>query len=140
MNASPLPPPPGWCTICDADMSDEAATHYHCLKCGGRTSLMGHSDRCLAPRTPELSQIEENMINTRVQTVTTTVKRRSMKTPTNWNEVMKVTTLVMHELNAKRGRAKDATPFDNEMWFEPGPDDDEISICYRLSETHDERD
>lgn len=79
------------------------------------------------------------VIDTRVQKVTTTVVWRSMKTPTNWNEVMKVTTIAMHELNAARGRAYDHTPGDDEMWFVPGPDDDEISICYELTKMEDVR-
>lgn len=139
LNARPLPPPPGWCERCDADVSDDR-THYHCAVCGRRTSMMGHLNGCPTYQSdPPRPRFEDtSMIDTRVQSVTTTVVRRSMKTPTHWNEVMKVTTLVMHELNAKRGRAKDATPFDNEMWFEPGPDDGEISICYQLSQTHDE--
>ena len=140
IKAAPLPRPEGWCTYCDADVSDERS-HWHCVKCGRRTGLCGHQNGCptYPSDPPKPRHQDDTVIDTRVQSVTTTVVRRSMKTPTNWNEVMKVTTLVMHEVNAKRGRAADATPFDDEMWFEPGPDDDEISICYQLSQTHDEK-
>lgn len=50
---------------------------------------------------------------------------------------MKVTTLVMHELNNSLGRPVSTTPADDEMWFEPGPDDNEVSICYQVSRTED---
>lgn len=76
-------------------------------------------------------------MDTRVQKITTIVIRRSFETPAHWNEVMKVTTLVMQELNTTMGRPLNTTPADDEMWFEPGPDDNEISICYELSRAED---
>jgi len=34
----------GWCERCKCDVSGE--THYHCHRCGQRTSMMGHRDGC----------------------------------------------------------------------------------------------
>jgi hypothetical protein len=49
----------GWCEHCGCDVSGE--NHYHCHRCGQRTSMMGHRDGCppAAPPEPDTDATEQ---------------------------------------------------------------------------------
>lgn len=64
--------------------------------------------------------------------VTTTVVRLRIKTPAHWNDVSQVWWHARHELNEFKGRPADTTPYDDEIWYEPG--DEDIAVCFERTE------
>lgn len=71
------------------------------------------------------------MIGTRLEKVHTIVQRRIFEAPANVAEVWKILALVRQDRNDLLGLSLTESLPDDAVWFEVGPGDNEISICFQ---------